>query len=203
MATSHYCSSSVVRSSLTHHTLSLTAEDRSGPLQHCPVAMVTNAEQPRPGLPPALSSERAAEESGRVSGAKHLSGSTHPHSHTHTHIHTLTPSHSHLSQEEVLSQYFELRDQEIARQKSLDCQLRNELYVTLKRWRGTRRFFTGERGAWSSRFVGWGGPWMITGASSVGPGRVNCCWISLGPRRHCFIGQARGGGGGRWGVLGN
>ena len=49
--------------------------------------------------------------------------------------------------------YFELRDQEIERQKSLDSQLRNELYVTLKRWRGTRRFFTGERGAWSSRFV--------------------------------------------------
>ena len=80
-------------------------------------------------------------------------------SHTHTHTHTLTFTHSHLptltlSQEEVLYKYFELRDQEIARQKSMDSQLRNELYVTVKRWRGTRRFFTGERGAWSSRFVG-------------------------------------------------
>lgn len=105
-----------------------------------------------------------------------------------SHLPTLT-----LSQEEVLSQYFELRDEEIARQKSLDCQLRNELYVTLKRWRGTRRFFTGERGAWSSRFVGGrilDDNWCFLRWSWEVMNGVNC-WIGLpGPRQHYFIGQA-------------
>ncbi len=37
------------------------------------------------------------------------------------------------------------------REKSYDSQRQNETCVTLRNWRGTRRFFTGERGAWSSR----------------------------------------------------
>lgn len=53
----------------------------------------------------------------------------------------------------MLSQFFELREKEIEREKSVDTQHRNEVSVTLQRWRGTKRFFTGERGAWSSRWV--------------------------------------------------
>jgi len=52
-----------------------------------------------------------------------------------------------------LSKFFELRDQELTRQKSVDSQLRNQLSVTLQRWKGTRRFFMGERGAWSCRYM--------------------------------------------------
>ena len=54
-------------------------------------------------------------------------------------------------QEDILSIFFELREHEREREKSLDSQGRNELAVILQRWRGTHRFFTGERGAWSSR----------------------------------------------------
>ena len=68
--------------------------------------------------------------------------------HTLTHSICYTPS-----QEEILSKFFELRDQELTRQKSVDSQLRNQLSVTLQRWKGTRRFFMGERGAWSCRYM--------------------------------------------------
>lgn len=51
----------------------------------------------------------------------------------------------------VLLQINDLLTEELKRQRSADSQQRNELSVTLQRWRSTRRFFTGERGAWSSR----------------------------------------------------
>ena len=53
----------------------------------------------------------------------------------------------------MLSKFFEFREAEIEREKSVDSQQRNKLSVTLQKWRGTRRFFTGERGAWSCRWV--------------------------------------------------
>ena len=53
--------------------------------------------------------------------------------------------------QQTLVQINELLVEEVKRQESSDSQLRNELSVTLQKWRSTRRFFTGERGAWSSR----------------------------------------------------
>ena len=51
----------------------------------------------------------------------------------------------------------DMLSEEVKRQRSADSQQRNELLVTLQKWRNTRRFFTGERGAWSSRYImGWG-----------------------------------------------
>ena len=48
---------------------------------------------------------------------------------------------------------YELHEEEVIRQKSTDSQEWNDLSIALHRWRGTRRFFTGERGAWSSRYI--------------------------------------------------
>ena len=45
----------------------------------------------------------------------------------------------------------DLLSEEERQQQSSDSQQRNELSVTLQKWRATRRFFTGERGAWSCR----------------------------------------------------
>ena len=42
---------------------------------------------------------------------------------------------------------------EMRRQENADSELCNDLSVTSQRWRNTKRFFTGERGAWSSRLV--------------------------------------------------
>ena len=54
-----------------------------------------------------------------------------------------------------------MRDKESARQKTYDSLQRNGLLSTLKQWRGTRRFFMGERGAWSSRSA-----WQLHAAMS-------------------------------------
>ena len=56
-------------------------------------------------------------------------------------------------QEHVLQPYFEIRDEEQKRHKSVDSLHRNELLSTLLRWRSIRKFYTGERGAWSSRYA--------------------------------------------------
>ena len=58
-----------------------------------------------------------------------------------------------ITQLEVSQKFYELYEQEVRRQKSVDSQQRNELSVALQKWRGSRRFFTGERGAWSARLV--------------------------------------------------
>lgn len=55
--------------------------------------------------------------------------------------------------QKVLLVINDLLAEEKKRQQSVDSQQRNELAVTLQKWRSTRRFFTGERGAWSSRQV--------------------------------------------------
>ena len=56
-------------------------------------------------------------------------------------------------QEHVLQPYFEIREEEQKRHKSVDSLCRNELLSTLLRWRSIRKFYTGERGAWSSRYA--------------------------------------------------
>ena len=53
----------------------------------------------------------------------------------------------------VLQPYFELRSEEQQRQKSFDSLSHREQSYILYQWRSTRKFFTGERGAWSNRFV--------------------------------------------------
>ena len=53
--------------------------------------------------------------------------------------------------QEVSEQMYTLHERELKRQRSVDVQQRNELAVVIQRWKGSRRFFTGERGAWSSR----------------------------------------------------
>ena len=56
-------------------------------------------------------------------------------------------------QEHILQPYFEIREEEQKRHKSVDSLCRNELLSTLLRWRSIRKFYTGERGAWSSRYA--------------------------------------------------
>lgn len=51
----------------------------------------------------------------------------------------------------VLQPYFELRSEEQQRQKSFDSLSHREQSYILYQWRSTRKFFTGERGAWSNR----------------------------------------------------
>jgi hypothetical protein len=59
--------------------------------------------------------------------------------------------HEHSYQEDILAPFFALRDAELERQRSHDNQQHSDLLASLQRWRGVLRFFTGERGAWSSR----------------------------------------------------
>lgn len=66
------------------------------------------------------------------------------------HLHFLSLS---LSQDDVLSEFFKKRDLEVERERSHDNQQHSSLVSTLQRWRGVRYFFTGERGAWSNRWV--------------------------------------------------
>ena len=54
-------------------------------------------------------------------------------------------------QADVLTPFFELRDDEDSRQKTSDSLRRNDLSEVHQQWRNTRRFFTGERGVWSNR----------------------------------------------------
>ena len=54
-------------------------------------------------------------------------------------------------EKDVLQVYNTLRDSEITRHRTLDVQHKNELSAALQRWSGTRRFLTGECGAWKSR----------------------------------------------------
>ena len=61
--------------------------------------------------------------------------------------------HSLPAQEDILAPFFALRDAELERQRSHDNQQHSDLLASLQRWRGVLRFFTGERGAWSSRWV--------------------------------------------------
>ena len=51
----------------------------------------------------------------------------------------------------VLQKYNILRDSEITRHRTLDIQRKNELSTALQKWSSTRRFLTGECGAWKSR----------------------------------------------------
>jgi hypothetical protein len=54
-------------------------------------------------------------------------------------------------QETTLQPYFELREEELKRQKSADNLTYNEVLSILIRWKSFKKFYTGERGAWSNR----------------------------------------------------
>lgn len=55
-------------------------------------------------------------------------------------------------QENVLQPFFDQKEEEVKRQRSVDSQTQSDHISTLIHWRAFRKFYTGERGAWSSRY---------------------------------------------------
>ncbi len=54
-------------------------------------------------------------------------------------------------EDNILHPFSERRDEEGQRQKTRDSLCHTENSSLLRQWRNTKKFFTGERGAWSNR----------------------------------------------------
>lgn len=52
----------------------------------------------------------------------------------------------------ILNPFVDQREEELKRQRSHDSQAQSDHISTLIHWRTFRKFYTGERGAWSSRY---------------------------------------------------
>ena len=56
-----------------------------------------------------------------------------------------------LFQTQIMNVYKEKLSHEERRFQNITTQMRNQHFSALRQWRATKRFFTGERGAWAER----------------------------------------------------